>query len=569
MLKQLSIQNLALINNLNLEFSAGLTIITGETGAGKSILIQAVEALLGQSMGSESVRTGSSVARVEGWFTLNSTLFDQDQFKQLELVIQNEKEICLIREIHRKGRDRFLVNEQVVRKTEFQWLGHQLLDVNSQHSHQYLLKTKNHLELFDGALKCKDLPERLKHTRQMWEKSASDWHELKQSIDSREKRRQLIEYQMREIDDANLRSGEKDELTDERERLRFAEDIKANLDEAYGLLEQEPGMVSDNLARVTSFLERAAGRDSRLEELAERAKSLSLSARDITDEIMQAMQAVTVSPERLNAVSDRLYLLQQLEGKFQYGIDGIMEYRRNIEKEYYDYSFERASLEKIEKTCANARDEYMKLNHELSEYRNRNAPALCNSIEKSLSELGMRYARFDIKIDRDWLMDESHLATNIPDRCSPSGTDRMEFMMSANPGVPLKPLSQIASGGELSRVMLAIKQFLVKNEHRRTMVFDEVDSGIGGDIANVVGDKLRLLAKDHQILCVTHLPQIAIRGHQHILVDKQSNGDTTTVQLMKLDMLERVHEIARMLGGNRSDSSALAHAESMLASITD
>ncbi len=569
MLKQLNIQNLALINKMNLAIYPGLTIITGETGAGKSILIQAIEALLGEPVGSESVQTGASLARVEGSFELDLPPSERQKLEAMDLIMDNEGEIILTREIHRKGRDRFLVNDQIIRKADFQWLGHQLLDVNSQHSHQYLLKTKNHQQLFDNVVRDQEIYERVKNAWLSWNQSASDWHSLKQSVDAMEKRRQLIEYQMQEIDDAKLNRGEKEALIGERERLRYAEDIRSNLNEAFNLMEQEPGLVADNTARIAALVQKAAGRDSRLDALAEQAELLSVTSRDLSHEIIKALDNVTASPERLNEVSDRLYLLQQLEGKFHNSIEGILEYREQIEQEYGMCSSEKKQLENLEKTCEKARSDYAKLDSELSEHRQKTVPGLSRSIEKALSELGMRHARFSIQIDSDWQLDESEPAYIVPDRCTAYGTDKMEFLISANPGVPLKPLSQIASGGELSRVMLALKQFLFEESRNRTMVFDEVDSGIGGDVANAVGAKLRMLSQSHKILCVTHLPQIAIRGHHHILVDKQTDGNTTTVQLIHLDAKQRIHEIARMLGGKRSDLSAMKHAETMLSSITD
>jgi DNA repair protein RecN (Recombination protein N) len=568
MLKQLSIENLALIRNLELLCHPGLTVVTGETGAGKSILVQAVEALLGNPVHAETVQTGAMVARVEGVFESPRHIMTYPEFAQCRLNIDTDQDLCMTREIHRRGRDRFLVNDQVVKKADFQWIGHQLLDVNSQHSHQYLLQSGNHLELFDRTVNQTGLLAGLQAAWDAWQRASSSYLFIKRKLDEIEKQRTLMDYQMREIDDAKLIPGEKQALIEERERLRYADEIRSSLKEACSILDTGSVPVTDNLAATAKLIQKAARRDPALTDLAERCESLSLLARDVCDDIQQAMNGVVVSPEKLNAVSDRLYFLQQLEGRFQNSVEGILEYRREIGRQMEGYSIHRNELEEMHETCRTAKQAYVKADRELSVFRRSMIPKVCRRLEKSLVDLGMRHAGFDIRVEPEWRDDDSTDPAFVPDRCTARGTDRYEFMMSANPGVPLKPLSTIASGGELSRIMLALKQHLIEKVNHRTMVFDEIDTGIGGDIANAVGEKLKMLAKDSQIFCVTHLPQIAVQGHDHFRVDKRTDGDVTHIVIENLDRSGRIREIARMLG-DRTGDMALRHAENMLSAICD
>ena len=566
MLKSLAIENLALIESLSITFQEGLTVVTGETGAGKSILVQAVAALLGEPVHAETVRSGSTVARVEGVFELPADLKAVPRFNELDLGMEAGSEICLTREMQRGGRNRFLVNDQLVRKNDFQWLGSQLLDINSQHSHQLLLQPRYHLDLLDNALALSDPLQAVQQAWQSWNTASTDLRAMNRSVEEMEKRRQLIEYQMREIDEAGLHSGEKRNLIEERERLRFAGEIRQNLTEALRMLDEDPCRVTDHAARVASLVRRAGSRDSRLESLAAQAEAMVLTARDLSAEIRREASRIHGSPERLNEVSERLFYLQQLEGKFQNDVEGILAYRQDIEIEYREYSSRRSELDNLATEFRKRREAYRAADDQLTAGRRKAAPDLCATIIETLAELGMPNTRFEIAFQPRRDIGESD-GNEVPDWCSDKGSDRVEFVFSANPGVPLKPVSQIASGGELSRVMMALKQHLDDSRNHQTMILDEVDSGIGGEVANAVGDRLRVLAGKRQIICITHLPQIAVRGHNHILVEKTTDGIGTQVCVTNLDRAMRIAEIARMLSGEETRDAAMLHADNLLNSI--
>ncbi|MBN1878796.1 DNA repair protein RecN [bacterium] len=567
MLRRLYIDNLALIDSVTLSFTEGLTVITGETGAGKSIVVQALAVLLGDAVHAETVKSGCGVARVEGVFDTPPGLLNESRFTDMQLEFDRTAGLRLMREIQREGRSRFLVNDQVIKKTDFQWLGHQLLDINSQHSHQLLLRPRYHLELLDGALLMADRLDTIRTYRQDWMAAAAAFRALKREVDEMEKRRQLIEYQMVEIDDADLRDGEKPALIEERERLRFAEEIRKNLNEAGRMLDDAPCMVTDHSARIAALIQRASHRDSSLEPLAVQAEALELTARDLSNEVRSAAGRIHASPVRLNEIGERLFFLQQLEGKFKNDIEGILAYRREIQIEHEGYASRRKDLESLRQTCNDRMKKYFDFDETLSSQRHRESPNLCRRIESALAELGMPHTRFDVLFSPP--KDSSNVdSCELPDWCSEYGTDQVEFVFSANPGVPLKPVSQIASGGELSRVMMVLKQHMIESRNHQTMVLDEVDSGIGGDVANSVADRLKILSADQQIVCITHLPQIAVRGHKHLLVEKVTDGAETRIVLTELGEKARIHEIARMLSGDETINEALHHAARLLASAS-
>ncbi|MCD4653423.1 DNA repair protein RecN [bacterium] len=569
MLSTIHISRLALIDELKLDFQSGLTVVTGETGAGKSILIQAVSALLGEPLNRETVKTGSSAGSVEAEFTDVDVLLKLPRFRDLFLDIDSGEPIMIRREIQRRGRNRFLINDQVVRKSDFHWIAKQLLDVNSQHSHQLLLSANHHLKLLDEVLADDSALMTMITVWENWQKIDRDYCKLKTEIDEMNKRHQLIQYQMNEIDAAVLVEGEKEKLIEERQRLRYSEEIQQSLSDALKQLSFSPSgdNICESLAMIASFVQRAADRDLRLKPLAEQTESLNLIASDISGELSAAVDSVEISPERLNDVMERLHFLQQMEGKFQDDIAGIIQYRTRIEKEFLGFESQQMDLIRLEKQWLLACDEYMKADHVLSNFRKKSAQVVNKCIEGTLEKLGMEKSRFEVVFCQNQNFKDL-LPGKISDCCKETGTDKVEFMISANPGVPLKSLSDVASGGELSRIMLALKQHLGKSREYQILVFDEVDTGIGGSVANAVAEQLRKLSQKRQLICVTHLPQIAVRGHHHLFVEKQSDDKNSTITMSYLSGQDRTYEIARMLSGDPQDSIAIEHAEKLLSEIS-
>ncbi|MBN1297038.1 DNA repair protein RecN [bacterium] len=563
MLTRIHIQNLALIRDITLTLQKGLNIITGETGAGKSILVQAVGALLGEPVQTELIRTGESSAVVEGVFHSIGGLLTHDRFLELELVVEDDGELRVRREIHRHGRDRFLINEQVVRKSEFQWIGSMLLDITSQHSHHRLLKNSDHLSLFDAAIPPSPIHAELAEVFHKWQEANRGYHHLCRVVEETSQRHQLLAYQLEEIQQAEIRTGEKQALVEERERLRFAEEIMTSISTAIAFLDGRSDGVADGAARVEHEVRRAAQRDGRLVRLLEQAEALCLMARDLTDELIRERDRVEISPERLNLVSERLHRVQELERKFQNDAEGILLYAEAIRMELSGIHDQRIELNQRLEVCGEYRRQYLAADRALGAYRRQHAPILSAAMERDLADLGMHKARFDVRFDPVDTLEDGNPDT-IPARFQDSGSDRVTFMFSANPGVPLKPIAMIASGGELSRIMLALKQHFGDPNESGLQIFDEVDAGIGGDVANAVGRHLKSLSARRQILTITHLPQIAVCGELHIVAEKRVVDDSTCVTMRVLSKDDRVVEIARMLSGRDDDPAALHHAARLL-----
>jgi len=454
------------------------------------------------------------------------------------------------------------------RQKEFQALGHRLLDVNSQHSHQILLNNRNHMALYDAALPdptpTKPSPaESLREAFEKWRNVDSACRAVQAQMDTINRQRQLLEYQAAEIDAATLQAGEKEQLIEERERLRFAEEIQTQLNAAYQRLEDESGGVAVQAAIAAGDIRKAAHRDGRLEELSEQAESLVILARDLAEMLERFRDEVEISPDRLNAVSERLHFLQQLEQKFQNNIDGIRQYREEIRAELDGCQSMKSELDGLTEQWWGCREAYIEAAAAMGRYRRTHRKALCRAIEKNMADLGMKMARFEVTFSDPWAGGPEQPG-EMPEICRENGTDDAVFLLSANPGVPLKPLAGIASGGELSRIMLALKQHFRDTGTSGTLIFDEVDTGIGGDVANAVARHLKRLGRSVQIVCVTHLPQIAVLGDTHILVEKHADTDATMIQMRTLEGDERVREIARMLSGGKDDPVALNHAASLL-----
>jgi len=569
MLKVLQINRLALITELELDCKPGLTVVSGETGSGKSILIQALSILSGAQIKRETIQTGCKTGSVEAIFTDVDAVIDMAGFQNLNLDIEQGEQIVLRREIQRRGRSRFLINDQIVRKDDFCWIASLLLDVNSQHSHQKLLRTSQHLSLLDGVLPEKSVRDNVKSIWQKWHDISAEYQRLKIETEEMSRRRQLIQYQIAEIDDAGLRPGEKEELIDERNRLSHSEDIQRNLVDALEYMDSSssPG-ICESLAKIVSRIKKTAEKDTRLEILAEQAESLNLLAADLEHDLNVALDQVEVSPERLNSVMERLHTLQKVEGKFKNDISGIIQYRESLEIELSEFKSQKNRLAELLDQLKQVASEYFIADKRLSGYRKQSAGRLSKYMEKSLADLGMERSRFEVSFKKTPGIEE--VATGIiPDWCTENGTDNIEFLISANPGVPLKPLASVASGGELSRIMLALKQFLEDTNEYQVLVFDEVDTGIGGTVAHVVAEQLRKLALKRQIICVSHLPQIAVSAHQHLRVEKKIEGDNSTVNIAYLTADERTNEIARMLGGDPKASIAVEHAKKLLAKYAD
>lgn len=567
MLKSVVIQNYALLENISLTFEEGLNVISGETGSGKSILVQAISGLLGVSADKDAIRPGKDVAVIEGVFTAINSSALLKKFSSMDLDYKLDESLVLRREILSSGRSRYLINSQAVKKKDFVDCGWILLDVNSQHDHQMLLDKKCHLVLLDRALsieqQTKKIAENYARLKQLSEKIET----LTIKNTEQQKRKQLYEFQMAEIDQAKIYSGEKNELIDESKRLRNADELQNLLQESCGLLQYQDISLSYLSGKIVNNMQKTVQRDPSLESLLDQAESISVLIEGLSDEVRTTLENTNWSTDRLNDISARLHFIQELEGKYRNDIDGIIEYRRDIERRLAEYDSITEQINMLKNQWKKEIQTYRQLDKKLTEVRQKGSKHLSQSICSILKSVGMDEAQFDVSFiptTSDW--DED--SYNIPSEFTLHGTDRIEFVLSANPGMSLLPLRKVASGGELSRIMLALKQHFI-TEDCEAVIFDEVDAGIGGNTAASVARQIKKLSKNKQILCVTHLSQIAMQADRHIRVQKDITNNSTSISVDILNQEEKITELARMLAGKEDDIQVRKLAQSMLDDIQE
>lgn len=559
MLSELTVNDFAIIDELHLRFEPGFNVLTGETGAGKSIIIDAVSLLLGGRGGADLIRTGADRSIIEGTFLLNGSakavidpLLQQD-----ELEGDDPGLLILAREIRREGRNVCRVNGRAVTLRVLAGIGQFLVDIHGQTEHLSLMRVREHLELLDrfGELwpqrkRVSDLVHSLGAVRRELGDLRRDERELARRVD-------LLQYQVREIEAARLEPGEEELLAQERVRLANAEQLvelaKDAYDALYGSSEDQPSAV-DRLQAASRALVGLARLDSSTSPLGESAETMGYQLEDLAGSLRDYRDGIEFNPRRLDQVEDRLALLHSLQRKYGDGVEEVLSFaeRSRTELETIEHSGERIAVLELEEE--RLLREIGVVGAGLSDRRREAGERLAAGVEAELEMLSMARARFGV--DLKW-RDDPEGAYVVDRRVAfdSTGLDRAEFIVAPNVGEPLKPLVRIASGGETARLMLALKTVLAQADRTPTLIFDEIDAGIGGRVGGVVGRKLWGLtarkseqATRHQVLCVTHLPQLASYGDLHLEVSKQIVGDRTATGVRALDGDEKEQEIAGMLG---------------------
>ena len=564
MLRSIIVDNFALFKHLELNFRDGLCIISGETGSGKSILVQAISALTGENISLDKIRSRETTAAIEGHFLTVGDSEIQNDLASYEIDFPEDGIIMLRREIKSTGRNRYLINDHVVPKKAFQAIGKQLLDISSQHEHQILLDSGSHMKLLDLAADLNSLREKTSKKYTDIQSAGKRIRELFQREKSLNQRRKLLEYQLQEIDDSKLVSGEKQSLVKEAQVLKNADDIRRNVDQTLTLCEKGDVSIAHLCRKLIKISQRIVHKDENFNDLYGGIEALSLMCDDIVNSLSCYRGSIIDSPDRLKQVSERLHYLQDLEGKYRSDIDGILEYRHQIDEELSQIENVGREIEQEVINWPNICSDYLGSAEKLSRVRKVKAKELDIKIVQELKKLGMEKVVFETTFSEEPCPMDSEPGS-IPAKWSASGIDSLTYLMSANPGSPLKPLAAVASGGELSRIMLALKLHF-KIHSNTTLILDEVDAGIGGRTATEMGKLIRQLSEKHQVFCVTHLPQIAANGEYLLKVTKSSTDQDTTIQITELSGTEKVSELARMLAGQESDIKAQELAESMLRS---
>ncbi|MXW04121.1 MAG: DNA repair protein RecN [Gemmatimonadetes bacterium] len=563
MLANLRVTNYALLDKVDIEFTPGLNVLTGETGSGKSILIGALGLILGGRAASDTIRGGAKSAIVEG-------LFEGERDPQLrdllsEIGVDPEEDGLIIRrEVSRDGRNRCTINGSLVTVSVLRRLGVLLVDLHGQHDHQTLLNPRTHRDFLDGFEDVRTPKQHVAEAYRRFTERSEALRLLEEELAATREREELYRFQLDELEQADLSPGEDEELERERAVLEHAEQLIRVASEASEALSEGDGAFVDGLVRVIRALEEAERIDPSLGEALESVRTARYQLDDCTDFLRRYRDRVEYDPARLEEVLDRLDLIGRLKRKYGATLEEVAAHRARIagELERMDTADERRN--RLSEEVEAARRDLAERAKALSDRRRLVAHKLEGRVVAELAELGMGKTGFQVGITWQESDDGPLRIDGRGFRVDAHGMDRIEFLISPNAGEDLKPLASIASGGEISRIMLALKVILAESDRMPTLIFDELDIGIGGRIAESVGHRLKLLSRDHQVLCITHLHQVACWGRTHFTVQKQSARGRSITLVDHLDEDGRVREIARMLAGETVDAMALSHAREML-----
>ncbi len=552
MLVELNIKNFAIIDELNLRFSPGFNVLTGETGAGKSIIIDAVSTLLGGRAESEYIRAGTDESHVEGIFHLDeaSQAAIIPLLKEDGLEGEDDETLVLAREMRRSGRNICRVNGRAVTLSALEQIAQRLVDIHGQSEHLSLFRVREHVNLLDRYAGLWPLRSQVVAKVSALRRVQRELKELLRDERELARRADLLEYQVQEIAAARLEIGEEEELEAERNRLANAERLTELADEAYRALgENEEGQASaiDLLGLVVRNLTSLAKMDPSLAERRRAAEEASYQLEDLVQSLRAYRDQIEFDPVRLGQVEERLALIHILKRKYGDSIEEILAFGQAARRELEAITHSEERVEELQNEEDRLLHEIGDLAAQLSAQRQEAGGRLSAAIEAELADLNMERARFGVSIEQSedadgvWVGDKRYAFDS-------TGIDGVEFLVAPNVGEPLKPMVKIASGGETSRLMLALKTVLSAADEIPTLIFDEIDQGIGGRAGGVVGHKLWILSPNHQVLCVTHLPQLAGYGDNHYKVDKKVIEGRTVASVQELDMEGRLEELAQMLG---------------------
>lgn len=562
MLTELRIENFAIIQSLDLEFKPGLITFTGETGAGKSIILDAITAVVGGRADPTMIRAGAERASVEATFTLSEA--NREPLTEIltrEDLLDDANYLTLTRELRREGRSTARVNGRSVSINLVREIGEYLIDIHGQSEHLSLLQVRQHLHLLDRYAATEA---ELSEYRKAYDQLVAlrrELNQLRQTEQDAERRTDLLSYQLQEIDAAQLRPGEEVELRQERERLANAENLASLAQQALSLLDEgspETPAISDLIGQVVQSMTSLARIDESQASLLEQADNVANILSDLALELRDYLENIEFNPKRLEQTEERLDLIHKLQRKYGGSIEAVLAFAETARQELDTIAHATERIAELEEKEEQALKMLAVKAQALSRKRKAAGETLQAAVESELNDLSMSGARFSV--DFQYTPDPEGVLLDSGETVSfdSTGIDRIEFMIAPNPGEGLKPLVKIASGGETSRLMLALKNVLAQADNIPTLIFDEIDQGIGGRVGMVVGEKLWQLGRRHEVLCVTHLPQLAAFGDQHFQVSKKIVGGRTITQVEQLDESHRLNELAQMLGSLNEANRAAA-----------
>lgn len=554
MLQQLAISNFAIVKSLDIDWRQGMTTITGETGAGKSIAIDALGLCLGERATTNTVRPNTDKAQLSASFDVTNNAVAKVWLQENDLLADNE---CIIRRtIFMEGRSRAYINGVQVPVAQLKQLGQRLINIHGQHDHQLLLKPSEQLRLVDAYADHIPLLDAVKYQFQQWKKLTLEFQQLNESISQRNAQQQLLSYQVNELDEFALADGEFIQLEQDYKRHSNAQQLITETHQAlYQLSDDEQTNALSLLQRSADSLSNLAECDEQLAPIAAILAEAIVQIEEASNDLRHYVDKLELDPETYAQIEERYSTAMLLAKKHQILPENLTSHHANLAKELSILTSSDDRLDALVLEIEQAKNDYISSAQELSKSRQTAANKLSKLISTSMHELNMPEAQFKVEINQS------------PDlQFSSHGFDNAVFNVSMNPGQPLEAMHKVASGGELSRISLAIQVILAKKVVTPTLIFDEVDVGISGPTAAMVGNKLKQLGDSTQVICVTHLPQVASKGHQQLFVSKLSDGEITETKVSELNEQSRVREIARLLAGDSVTDTSLANAKELLAS---
>ena len=550
MLNQLSVRNVAVIDKLDINLHDGVSVLTGETGAGKSIIIDSINMILGDRANKELVRYGTDKAVVQAVFDAPKSVINILEENDIDV---EDETVIITRQVTKEGKSVARINGMVVTLNILREISDRLINIHGQHDNQALLTPIRHITFLDTYADNEEYINRYKdilsEKREIEKKISSlemDEQEKMQRID-------LLEYQVNEIKKASLEKGEEDDLREQRDIYTNAEQITKSVNEAYMNLYEGDEIQSayDGISIAVNEISQISDLNPQLKSIYDTLNEIMYSLEDTAHEIKEFGETVEFDEQTLNEIEERLDLISRLKRKYGNSIEEILEYLKKAESELNDIKLSDERTNELKEELKNITKELKEKGNVLTQRRENAAKVLEENIEKSLHELNMEKSKFKVNIENDGTFYDN-------------GMDKVEFLISTNPGEPLKPLVKIASGGELSRVMLAIKSILADSDGVDTMIFDEIDTGVSGKAAMSIAKKLAVIAKNKQVICITHLPQLTAMADNHYLIQKNTDGELASTTLKELDEEGRELELARIIDGGEVTELALSHAKQML-----
>lgn len=539
MLAELRIVNFALIEQLSLQFQPGFTVLTGETGAGKSLLIDAIALLVGGRASTDQIRSGEDEAQLEAAFSLSDTHPLLQRLRVHDVIGQNESELILRRVLSRSGRHRVYVNGRLCPLRVLEELGGTLVDIHGQHEQQSLLATAKQLDALDGFGHLDELRGKYERTYQEWKELHRQLETLQRDVIDRARHEDMLRFQVQEIEQAGLFPDEEEQLRNERQRLVHAHRLRELVHEAHVELQEDEQAVLTRLGRVGRILAELIQIDPAMGDCEQTVTESAIPLKDLAGRLRDYAQQLEADPDRQAVIEDRLDLIQRLKKKYGGSVEAVIATGKRVQGELQLLDNHQERTAELTARLDEEAHRLRTLAQQLSKKRIDAAKRMTTLVEGELSSLKMGQAIFQVLVS----IDES------AEGLGPAGRDRVEFLLSSNPGELPRPLGRVASGGELSRIMLALKTVLAEMDQVPVLVFDEIDTGVGGAVAAAMGTRLRQLGSFHQVFCITHLPQVASQAEHHVLVEKGLDSQRTATSVRTLKGIGREEEIARMLSG--------------------